>query len=157
MTDETFKAPWDPISKNFVSMGYESLNRYAKAFVLSENTPPRVARMLARSRKQFTMAGADYDNLVSCLKSAFQAIEFLLCDTLGEACGKKDTLGRLISKAQDADLLTEYDHGYLKEFVLRFRNLVNHEEARFTPGMSAEMMTGVHRFVVEFSDRHSPE
>ncbi len=154
MTDETFNAPWDPISKNFVSMGYESLNRFADAFVVSENTPPRAARMLARSRKQFTMAGADYDNLASCVQSAFKAIEFLLCDALGDACGERDTLGMLIPEAQEAGLLAEYDHGYLQEFVLRFRNLVTHEEIRFTPGMSHEMMSGVHRFVVEFSERH---
>ncbi|NOY54554.1 MAG: hypothetical protein GXP34_01055 [Actinobacteria bacterium] len=154
MTNETFTAPWDPVSKNFVSMSYESLDQAANAFVLSRNTPRRVARMLARSRKQFKTAGADYDNLVSCVQSAFKAIEFLLCDALGDACGERDTLGMLIPKAQEAGLLTEYDHGYLREFVLRFRNLVTHDEMRFTPGMSHEMMSGVHRFVVEFSDKH---
>ena len=154
MADETFTAPWDPVSKNFVSMSYESLDQAANAFVLSENTPPRVARKLARSRKQFTTAGADYDNLVSCLQSAFHAIEFLLCDALGDACGERDTLGMLIPKVREAGLLTEYDHGYLHEFVLRSRNLVTHKETRFTPGMSQEIMSGVHRFVVEFSDKH---
>jgi len=155
MTEEGDLAPLDPISSRFASTGFSALDQAASEFVRSRWTPVRVADLLGRSRKQFTTAGADYDNFVSCVQTGFLAIEVLLHDQLDDRASANDGLNRLVDKALKDSIVTNEDAKYLKEFVLRFRNRIAHQgNLRLTPGMSQEILGGCHRFVASFSEAH---
>lgn len=155
MTEESDHAPLDPISSGFASTGFSALDQAASEFVRSRWTPSRVADLLERSRKQFTTAGADYDNFASCVHTGFLAIEVLLRDQLGDRASAKDGLSRLVDKALRDSIVSNGDAKYLREFVVRFRNRMAHQgDLRLTPGMSQEVLGGCHRFVASFSDEH---
>lgn len=146
----------DSRSANFVTTDRRYLDEAVAEMPTSANTPREVARLLARARQQFVLGGADYDNFADCLATAFKAVEVLLRNGLEEAATKKTTLGPLIERCRAAGLLTDYEHEYLSKFVLHFRNKLAHPDdvVAFTPGMSAECLTGCHRFVAGFCDRH---
>lgn len=123
----------------------------------SAHTPSDVATILERARRQFVLGCADYDNFVDCLATAFKAIEMLLQQCAEAKPGKPETLGQLITRCQSQGLLTGHEFEYLDKFVRRFRNKLAHPKGpiAFTPGMSEEALTGCHRFVAQFSDRHA--
>lgn len=145
----------DSRSANFVTTDRPYLVEAAAGMPVSANTPTDVARLLERARNQFILGGADYDNFADCLATAFKAIENLLRHSLGTEAPEKLTLGPLIKKCHADGVLTDFQHGYLSEFVRHFRNKLAHPQTvvAFTPGMSTLCLTGCHRFVAEFSDR----
>jgi hypothetical protein len=156
MQERRVDVAMDSRSANFVTTERPYLDEAAAAMPTTPNAPTEVARLLTRARQQFVLGGADYDNFADCVATAFKAIEWLLRQSVGAVEPRKLTLGPLIEKCGAAGVLTDYEHEYLQMFVLHFRNKLAHPETvvAFTPGMSAECLTGGHRFIAQFSDRH---
>lgn len=149
--------PMDERSAHFVTTERSILEQAVASMPISNRTPAGVASMLRRSRQQFVLGGADYDNFVDCLGTAFKAIEALLRMVAGPGLSRRVTLGPLIERCFIDGLLTDQEHDYLSRFVLLFRNKLAHPPGplAFTPGMSEVSLSGCHQFVAEFTDRHA--
>lgn len=157
MADDHDVPPLDPVSKGFASTGFSTLESAAGEFPVSSRTPSSVASLLERSRRQFTTAGVDYDNFVSCVETSFKAIEVLLRERLGELAPKKRGLNAYAEKLLKEGILSNRDAKYLKELVIEFRNQMAHgTDLRFTPGMAQEVLAGSHQFVASFSEAQYP-
>lgn len=148
--------PMDARSAGFVSTDRRYLEASVGDMPTSPHTPAAVAAMLLRARNQYLLSGADYDNFVDAFWTCLKAIELLLRTLLGSHASEKATLGNLIDKASSLNLVTEHQHDYLRKFVLYFRNELAHPDRTmvFTPGLSEQLVTGCHRFVVDLVDKH---
>lgn len=67
--------------------------------------------------------------------------------------GKRRTLGPLVDLANDHGRLTPRQYEWLSVYARRFRNRLTHADGAeplvLSPGMAAEMMEGIARFVAE--------
>lgn len=117
--------------------------------------PVGVTRLWERACGQFRSGWVSYENFTDAVRTGFEVVDAALRNHVDDLLvdGKRRTLGPLIALANDDGRLTPRQCEWLSVYALRFRNRLTHADGAeplvLSPGMAAEMMEGIARFVAE--------
>lgn len=133
----------------------DTLGRIVAGWPMPTEVPVGVTQLWERACGQFRSGWVSYENFTDAVRTGFEAVDAALRNHVGDLLvdGKRRTLRPLIDLANDHGRLTPRQYEWLSVYALRFRNRLTHADGAeplvLTPGMAAEMMEGIARFVAE--------
>jgi len=133
----------------------DTLGRIVAGWPMPTDMPVGVTRLWERACDQFRSGWVSYENFTDAVRTGFEVVDAALRNHVDDLLvdGKRRTIGPLVELANDRGRLTSGQYEWLSVYARRFRNRLTHADGAeplvLSPGMAAEMMEGIARFVAE--------